>query len=894
MLSDEAQKSCLQQLYPGNYESFKDLNVTRAPGTCEWLLRHHQYKDWRDGDHSSFLWVSANAGCGKSTLAKFLIEHLRSAESSNGKPEAVCHFFFKEGTQKQQSVVLAIRAILHQIFTRDEALMRHLFFRYEKRGAEMMSEFDTLFEVFQAVVRDPEAPNVVCVFDGLDECPEDGLTLLLRNITGFFQSQYNSSKQEEALKRPWKPPYLKVLLLSRPENSIRKAIRKQDHSIRLRGENETKAIEHDVSLVIQQCVKELEDEGIPSTMLRDFSKSLQAGADNTFLWVTLMIQVFRDRHNSSGGTSRKELLVLLRGRDIFAVYKHMLGKISTQPDSLKMLRTILAAQTPLSIEQMSIALASLPSHRTLEDVSLEIKYPREDYIRVLCGHFVRFMHGKVHLVHQTAREFLLAQRQPESTGSSKWQGSMTMLDSHQSLLVSCVSYLRCGEQSLWDESLSLGDPEASNDNEADQPPPEIQALFRGSETYLQEIMKTRRLLRIHPFFGYAGLNWAFHLDQLPPEPDATLVIEPLEQVMALCYPVDGSPGYPTWTLARTDFDHFQGECWHEGVGLTPFERQARVVLGLRIDSAVEYFIRIHFATRTARGDAMIHIAAGMESVSGCRFLLKFGADVNTLDASGKTALDIAISRCYPAIAEFLVSNGASVTLPALEERRGLQCAVHGRGALHCAAKFGCPNLAALLMAKGTAADLPDPRGRTPLWYATESNKHEVVDLLLSKAADINSRDTGNKTIGHIAAKSGDIDTIKTILRHNPDVNAADDEGNTPLHYIRRRPTMDMRVVSGFVPGLEVDNARPENNNNLEDNSSVNIPSPEDSTNPMDSASPVESAPVKERPSITRGSSEWTVASSILLPKEFDVNPKPAADASELGRFTIANNQSAWR
>ena len=41
--------------------------------------------------------------------------------------------------------------------------------------------------------------------------------------------------------------------------------------------------------------------------------------------------------------------------------------------------------------------------------------------------------------------------------------------------------------------------------------------------------------------------------------------------------------------------------------------------------------------------------------------------------------------------------------------------------------------------------------------------------------------------------------MKMVQGHNPDVSAVDDQGNTPLHYLRRRPTMDVGIAGGFVP-----------------------------------------------------------------------------------------------
>ncbi len=776
-LSDEAQRKCIQQLYPGDYESFKDLNVDRTLGTCEWLLQHDRYTAWREDEHSSVLWISANAGCGKSTLAKYLIDHLRSTNSSNRKPESVCHFFFKEGIQKQQSASLAIRAILHQIFARDEYLRRHLFKEYELKENKIMEEYDTLFKIFRNVVQDPESPNIVCIFDGADECPKESLMQLLKDIDKLMEAQAKIAAEKEAQGGYWSLPTLKVMVLSRPENSIKNAFNKRQHTIRLKGEDETKAINHDISIVIKQFIKDLNNSGIPSGVLKGFSEGLERGADNTFLWVTLMLKILKDRHESSGGVSQHELLELLRSRDIFAVYRHMLRKINLQDDSYKMLHIIIAAQTPLSIVEISVALACSLSHKTLEDIAKDIKFPQEDYVKTLCGHFVRFIRGKVHLVHQTAREFLLQEGPRQQSGNRGgsydiWQHPMDAIDSHRTLLRSCISYLNCGERSSWDDAKSLHDPEfhsvtedeiskllASDEDEEGGPLEyELKVRKREKTSILPELTEFERLSQTHPFLEYSASSWTLHFTLSRLRPSTRL----FSQVMELCRPIPESPNeldkprgtshqsaeytsvipesrYPSWTLERTMFARLGGACWEAGRTLGPAEQRARIIFGLQLDDLAIRFCEQHGNDTTAQMSSMLISAAGMGSFSACIWLMKYGADVNAVDEkSGHTPLSSAIQSCRPKVAEFLVSKGALLNPPIYGG--DIQCAHHCRTGLHCAVKFRCHRVVKLLMESGGDAEAEDSKGRTPLWYITRSNQRHVIQLLLLKLMNIITED----------------------------------------------------------------------------------------------------------------------------------------------------------
>jgi hypothetical protein len=46
---------------------------SRTPGTCEWILQNSNYTNWQNESNqrgkAKLLWVSGNAGCGKSFIA---------------------------------------------------------------------------------------------------------------------------------------------------------------------------------------------------------------------------------------------------------------------------------------------------------------------------------------------------------------------------------------------------------------------------------------------------------------------------------------------------------------------------------------------------------------------------------------------------------------------------------------------------------------------------------------------------------------------------------------------------------------------------------------------------------------------------------------------------------
>jgi hypothetical protein len=87
--------------------------------TCQWVLNHERYHSWHENSRDSLLWISADPGCGKSVLAKSLIDN----ELRNTEEHTICYFFFKDN-KAQDNIATALYALLHQLFTHQPYLIR--------------------------------------------------------------------------------------------------------------------------------------------------------------------------------------------------------------------------------------------------------------------------------------------------------------------------------------------------------------------------------------------------------------------------------------------------------------------------------------------------------------------------------------------------------------------------------------------------------------------------------------------------------------------------------------------------------------------------------------------------------------------------------------------------
>ncbi|KAI9736970.1 MAG: hypothetical protein M1834_000559 [Cirrosporium novae-zelandiae] len=173
------------------YKTQKDTNPERTEGTCKWFLKSEKYQNWRRSQKDDLLWVSADPGCGKSVLAKSLVDHELASDSS--KSLSTCYYFFKDN-DVQRSPITAICVLLHQLFDQKPNLIKCAISIVRKDGGCQNMGFRALWELFLTVVTNNDAGNVICIIDALDECKELG-----KDIIREF-GQFNTNARNATLK----------------------------------------------------------------------------------------------------------------------------------------------------------------------------------------------------------------------------------------------------------------------------------------------------------------------------------------------------------------------------------------------------------------------------------------------------------------------------------------------------------------------------------------------------------------------------------------------------------------------------------------------------------------------------------------------------------------------
>lgn len=407
------------------YEWYKDGVEERVKGTCEWLLKHDHFQGWLKQESGPLL-VTADPGCGKSVLAKYLID--------DGLPRTatICYFFFK--AQDQNTVRQALCALLHQLFHHKPSLIKHVMPLYRRHRQDLINSTKWLWEMLQNATKDPQAGPVIIVLDALDECAEEEFKDLVKNVESQFRSdQLGLGK-------------LKYLLTCRPyEQIVSKfsGLWRTFRNIRIPGEAESEAISQEVNLVIKYRVNQLSGEkGLTPDVKSHLEKILQETTHRTYLWVYF---VFDELENKTFKKTQKgvESTITTLPKSINEAYEQILNKSENHEMARKALSIMLAASRPLALSEMNVAMNMDNTLRSFRDLDLEDEEDFKSRLRSLCGLFVSIHHGKIYFLHQTAREFLLTDLAPPPTIPSElhWHHSISIRQAHAVLAKLCVLYL---------------------------------------------------------------------------------------------------------------------------------------------------------------------------------------------------------------------------------------------------------------------------------------------------------------------------------------------------------------------------------------------------------------------------------------------------------------------
>ena len=685
----------LKRLDKSPYQDRKERNPDRVPGTCEWFVAHELFRDWQESKSSRMLWVSADPGCGKSVLAKYLVDSVLATTESR----TTCYFFFKDDFEDQRSIICALCCILQQLFIQKRILLSEkIFEKFEIGGEKFTSSFNELWDAIIGAAEDKNAGEIVCLFDAIDECEDRGRSQLMQALCKLYGTRRNFN--------------LKFLVTSRPYGGIRRGFQPLKIPglpvIHLSGESEVEMekISREIDVFINARVENIGAQlNLRSDEQELLLQELMRVPNRTYLWVYLTLDLIEsdidiDKNGIVKATSHLP-------KSVDEAYERILSRSHNFEEAKRLLHIIVAAERPLTLKEMSVAFALRENHRSYGDLNLRSEERFRENVRDLCGLFVTIIDLKIYLLHQTAKEFLV-QNTPANDRKSvqsnfKWKYSLRPQESHRILAEICIWHL----------------------------------LFGEFETHpLNVNTSMSHYVDGHVFLDYSAKHWTVHFNKSHIKANAVI-----QSLLRIC---DASSNSCMtwfriyWTSTHTDFpENFTTLMIASYFGLEAVVKRLLGLDGIDLNSQDGTYKRSALSWAAGNGfDVIVKLLIKGPTWNGIvKLPFRKGAEVDSADRYGRTALSYAVWNGHVATVKLLLRAGARVD--SADEIGGTP--------LSYAICNGHNDVVKLLLKKGTQVDSPDDISKALLLSAAEKGHEAVVELLLENGADLESKDDYNRT-----------------------------------------------------------------------------------------------------------------------------------------------------
>jgi WD40 repeat protein len=393
--------------YLGVSESSEDDLTTaedaRLSGTCEWFSKKDTFIRWKNftQDSPSVLWITGKPAAGKSILAGHVIDHLQ------GSDVGCSYFFFKYGDNSKSRLGACLRSLAFQMACSNSQVREALLemqkdeIHFDKDNERMIWRKLFLSGIFQTGF-----PRHYWVIDALDECV---------NSSSLFDLML--AKLDESIP-------LRILITSRETSGLEKSFMTLG-TPRFQSERiSTADTLPDIKLLVETKAKSLvvKDDRDRATLVEKILEK----SKGSFLWTALVLNELSDSY------SEEEINQVLENvpRGMEPLYQRTLEAMAQVARGKKVTTAILTwatcATRPLTTDELDGAL------------KLDIKgiFPKvEEAIVALCGQLVTVdKFGKMQMVHETAREFLLDENLDSELAINK-------RDAHTRIARTCLTYL---------------------------------------------------------------------------------------------------------------------------------------------------------------------------------------------------------------------------------------------------------------------------------------------------------------------------------------------------------------------------------------------------------------------------------------------------------------------
>ena len=233
------------------------------------------------------------------------------------------------------------------------------------------------------------------------------------------------------------------------------------------------------------------------------------------------------------------------------------------------------------------------------------------------------------------------------------------------------------------------------------------------------------------------------------------------------------------------------------------------------------------------GNTALHLAVQAGHLNSAQLLLTAGADQMAVNSSGETPLHLAAATGNRDLVSYLLGQKASVIKADSKRRTPLHlAALHGHAKvveqliqaqseiiagkkqeaeqwstqkyldmmdiddatpLHLAAAFGYQGVIQVFIKAGASLNISDDKGFTPLAYAVDQGKFEIIRILVDAKADTDFWGTSHPPL-HVASEQGGVEIMDFLLKNGANPYTVDVSGNTPLHVAAKAGNRDATQV----------------------------------------------------------------------------------------------------
>ena len=681
-------------------------------GTGSWLLNHSDFTSWYRNEESGILWISGKPGSGKSTLMKFLAQHLPDAVHE----AVVSSFFFRFEDPHGRSHKTMLKSSLYQLFTtRPSFLPCEMVNTYSDKVQLLGSHGsdwewdDSELECFlrkSLTSLDNLGQKCFLLVDGLDECAEEDsvIPFLIDMVTTprVYVCVFSRTKPEH------KGPRLRSISL-------------EDHN----------AIDIQYYVASELQLHPQSDSTAITPLLREIIDK----ASGVFLWAALVVRILDLSVRQSDSTVSHNLSIF--PRDVSGLYEMLFSRIrdekwERQRQTRSLFLWVAYSVRPLSVPELLGVhlLGGSRSKISCEICSDSIREPtlHKESDSSMChavGHLKELSRGllrvehdvpdwrlsTVHFIHQSVREFL--------SSSRNFGGGPD--DIHLELAKACV-------HTFYNKARNGADTSRN---------PLLAYSVHHWMDHLRLVTKR-------------GSEWASLALQLMDEAflDNWIGLHTLDLTAAASIPAVHSPlflqGKTTachvlayYDIAVQDVGHLQHEMINASNKKDHQGRTPLIIAAAMGHASMVQLLLTHGADPNLRdshyGAAPLVWASAYGHLDVVGFLLSYGASTGDLEGSC-ASLDAAVQHNRPKIASLLLKNGADPKKKPAANRHSM---------LSVAAKLGRGSMISMFLSHGSMALEVDKTGLTPIHHAIWGGHRRVLELLLVSIA--------SKRIGELEA-----------------------------------------------------------------------------------------------------------------------------------------------